>query len=71
VLVPAGALRKDGDKDVVFVLEGHRAQRRAVTPGGTSGDSRQLLAGVSPGESVIVDAPEGLRDGSAVREARP
>jgi RND family efflux transporter MFP subunit len=70
VLVPATALRKDGDQDVVFVLQGHRAQRRTVTVGGTSGDSRQLLAGVSPGESVIVDGPADLRDGAAVSEAR-
>src|SRR5579864_2627073 len=33
VLVPAAALRKDGDRDVVFVLKGHRAQRRTVTLG--------------------------------------
>jgi RND family efflux transporter MFP subunit len=71
VLVPATALRKEGDKDVVFVLEGNRAQRRAVTLGGTSGDSRQLLAGVNPGESVIVDGPAGLTDGTVVSEAKP
>jgi len=71
VLVPAAALRKDGDQDIVFVLQGRRAQRRVVTLGGPSGDSRQLLSGVSPGESVIVDAPADLRDGAAVSEARP
>jgi len=70
VLVPATALRKDGDQDVVFVLQGRRAQRRTVTVGGTSGDSRQLLAGVGPGESVIVEGPADLRDGAAVSEAR-
>ena len=46
------------------------AQRRTVTLGGTSGESRQLLAGVSPGESVIVDGTADLRDGAAVSEAR-
>jgi RND family efflux transporter MFP subunit len=71
VLVPTGAVRKDGDQDVVFVLQGHRAQRRVVTLGGTSGDSRQLLAGVSPGEAVIVEAPADLKDGAAVSEAKP
>jgi RND family efflux transporter MFP subunit len=70
VLVPAAALRKDGDQDIVFVLQGHRAQRRTVTLGGTSGESRQLLAGVSAGESVIVDGPADLRDGAAVIEAK-
>ena len=71
VLVPAAAVRKDGDKDVVFVLAGDRAQRRTVTLGGTSGDSRELLSGVTPGESVIVDGPAGLTDGAAVSEAKP
>jgi RND family efflux transporter MFP subunit len=70
VLVPATALRKDGDQDVVFVVAGHRAQRRTVTLGGTSGDSRQILAGVTAGESVIVDGPAGLSDGAAVSEAQ-
>ncbi len=71
VLVPAAAVRKDGDRDVVFVLQGQRVQRRSVTLGGTSGDARQLLAGVSAGEAVVVDGPADLRDGAAVREAKP
>lgn len=70
VLVPAGALRKDGNEDVVFVLKDRRAQRRAVTLGAASGDSRQVLAGLSPGESVIVDAPAGIRDDAAVTEIK-
>jgi RND family efflux transporter MFP subunit len=64
VLVPAAAIRKEGDQDVVFVLKERRAQRRKVTLGGAIGDSRQVLAGVSPGEAVIVEAPAGLKDGS-------
>jgi RND family efflux transporter MFP subunit len=71
VLVPAAALRKDGDQDVVFVVKDRRAQRRTVKLGGPSGDSRQVLAGLSAGETVVVDAPPGLRDGAAVTEARP
>ena len=70
VLVPAGALRRDGSEDVVYVLKDHRAQRRAVTPGAASGDSREVLAGLSPGESVIVDAPAGIGDGAAVTEIK-
>jgi len=71
VLVPAAAIRKEGDQDVVFVLKERRAQRRTVTLGGASGDSRQVLAGVSPGEAVIVEAPAGLKDDAAVRAAKP
>ncbi len=70
-LVPAGALRQDAGKDVLFLVRDGRAERRAVTLGGSLGDSRQVLAGVTAGDSVIVDAPEGLKDGDAVaaREA--
>jgi RND family efflux transporter MFP subunit len=71
VLVPAAALRKDGDQDVVFVVQGHRVQRRAVTLGGTSGDARQLLAGVSAGEAVVVEGPADLHDGATISEAKP
>jgi hypothetical protein len=42
-----------------------------VTLGGTIGDSRQVLAGVSPGEAVIVDAPAGLKDDAAATAAKP
>jgi len=55
----------------VFVLKAQRAQRRAVTLGGNVGDQRQVLGGVAAGESVIVDAPEGLKDGAVVAPAKP
>ncbi|HET7778120.1 MAG TPA: efflux RND transporter periplasmic adaptor subunit [Rudaea sp.] len=71
VLVPSAALRKDADKDIVFVLKEQKAQRRAVTLGGSVGDQRQVLGGVAAGETVIVDAPEGLKDGAAVALAKP
>jgi hypothetical protein len=71
VLVPSKALLRQGGKDVVFVLKGQKAQRRTVTLGGTVGDSRQVLDGVSAGESVIVDAPAELKDDAAVTVAKP
>jgi hypothetical protein len=52
------------------VLRNRHAERRVVSLGGTSGESRQLLSGVSPGEAVIIDAPAELKDGAAVTEAK-
>jgi len=69
VLVPAAAVRKDGERDIVFVLKEHNAQRRAVTLGGNVGESRQVLAGVAVGDAVITDAPPELKDGAAVKVA--
>ncbi len=66
VLVPSTALRRDGDKDVLFVVKDGKAQRRVVALGATFGSSRQVESGVSPGESVIVDAPEDLKDDAPV-----
>jgi RND family efflux transporter MFP subunit len=71
VLVPTAALRKEGDKDVVFAVKDGKAQRRTVTLGGSFGNSRQVESGVSPGEAVIVDAPAELKDDAAVSAASP
>jgi RND family efflux transporter MFP subunit len=71
VLLPGAALRKDGNQDVVFVLQDGRARRRAVQLGGGGGGAlRQVLTGVRPGEVVIIDAPADLADGAAVSESR-
>jgi hypothetical protein len=66
VLVPAAAIRQDEGKDIVFLMSDGVAERRAVTLGGTMGDSRQVQAGVAAGDRVIVEAPANLRDGDAV-----
>jgi RND family efflux transporter MFP subunit len=71
VLVPAAALRREGDKDILFVMKDQRAQRRTVKLGGAFGNSRQVESGVSPGEAVIVDAPAELQDDAAVGAASP
>ena len=67
--LPAAALRKDGEQDIVFVVHDGKAERRAVRLGGNLGDDRQVLAGVSAGETVITEAPAMLKDGDAVRAA--
>ena len=66
-LVPAASIRQDDGKDVIFLLRDGRAERRAVSLGGTLGDSRQVQAGVTAGDTVIVDPPAGLHDGDAVK----
>ena len=66
LLVPSASIRQDDGKDVVFLLREGHAERRAVSLGGTLGDSRQVQAGVSAADVVIVDAPNNLKDGDAV-----
>jgi len=70
VVVPSSALRRDGEEDVVFVVQDRRAQRRAVTLGAPSGSNRQVLSGVSPGEEVILDPPPTLKEDTPVQVAK-
>ena len=70
VLVPTSAVRSDGDHQVVFVVKERRAEARSVRAGGTVGSSRQIESGVAAGESVIVEPPAELKDGSPVTVAK-
>jgi len=67
VLVPKSAMQSQDGRDVVFVVQHGRAERRAVTVIDTQGDDSVLSAGVSAGESVVADPPAGLIDGMPVR----
>jgi RND family efflux transporter MFP subunit len=69
VLVPAEAVRPDGDQAVVFVYADGKVERRRVTSGQTFGADRQVVSGLRPGERVVVSPPDSLQDGSAVRLA--
>jgi RND family efflux transporter MFP subunit len=69
VLVPKSAVRQDAGHDAVMVVQGGRAERRAVTVSGSTDTESALSAGLAPGERVVVDGPKDLPDGATVREA--
>ncbi|HKI05762.1 MAG TPA: efflux RND transporter periplasmic adaptor subunit [Thermoanaerobaculia bacterium] len=66
VVIPRAAVRKDGDKDVVFVVQGDRAERRAVGLAAGSGDEAVVTSGIAAGERVVTEGPADLKDGAAV-----
>ena len=70
VMVPKSAVQSRDGRDVVFVVQNGRAERRAVTVTDTQNDDAVLSAGVSAGESVVVDPPAGLADGTAVKKKK-
>lgn len=71
VLVPKTAIRQEGGRDVVLVVQNDVVERRAVTVGGPSGDDVVLTAGVAGGQRVVVDGPKDLAEGAKVREKKP
>ena len=68
--VPTTAVRREGGQPYVFLATGGRASRRTVQVGRTSGADVEVRSGLSAGDRVIVGAPEGLADGSAIEEGR-
>ncbi len=67
VLIPANAIRVQGDKNIVFVVNDERAHARQVTLGQTYADLRQVLNGLQANEKVIIKPPADLTDGARVQ----
>jgi membrane fusion protein (multidrug efflux system) len=68
VVVPRDAVLVDQDgQSVVFVVNDGHGQQRVVRVGIEEGSRVQVLAGLAPGDTVVVAGQEGLRDGAPLR----
>ena len=65
--VPVTALFREDHRWMVFVREEGEAQRREVKPGHRAGLQVEILDGLQPGEVVVLNPPERLRDGIALK----
>jgi hypothetical protein len=68
--IPKSAVRTDGGASFVFLVRDGRVERRAVSLGSDRGTDVAILAGVSPGDSLIVKGPDNLHDGDKVEIRR-
>ncbi len=64
--IPKGAVRSDSNASFVFLVRDGKVERRAVSLGMDRGTDVAILAGVSPGDSLVVKGPESLHDGDKV-----
>ena len=64
--IPKGAVRSDANASFVFLVRDGRVQRRAVSLGMDRGTDVAILAGVTPGDSLVVKGPESLHDGDKI-----
>ena len=60
--VPKEAVQRDNNRDIAWVVKDGRAERRAITVG----NGNTITAGLTAGETVILNPPEKLTDGVAV-----
>jgi HlyD family secretion protein len=68
VTTPTSSLFRRSQGWAVFVVEGGRARLRAVTVGQRNGAAAEVVAGLKPGERVIVYPPDSVADGVRVTE---
>src|SRR5437764_7108921 len=64
--IPKSAVRSDSSASFVYLLHDGKVERRAVSLGTDRGTEVAVLAGVTPGDSVVVKGPESLHDGDKV-----
>jgi RND family efflux transporter MFP subunit len=64
--VPREAVRRIDGNDVVWVVRDGKAERRAVTVADSNNGAAAVTAGLSNGETVVLNAPPDLTDGAAV-----
>jgi len=64
--VPKTAIRTDAGTSFVFLVRDGKVERRAISVGMDRGTDVAILAGVLPGDSLVVKGPENLRDGDKV-----
>jgi len=71
IVIPKSALRQQEGRDIVWVAQGGHVERRAVKIALTGDETATIQAGLSAGESVVVEGPGNLSEGMQITEAKP
>jgi RND family efflux transporter MFP subunit len=72
VVVPAAAVVQEGSESYLFTVDAKGiAHRRKVGIGIVAGDSAEVVAGLRPGEPVVIEGQNALPDGAATIPATP
>jgi RND family efflux transporter MFP subunit len=65
-IVAKAAVHTEDGRPVVFLVKERTLERRAVTLGAERGSDVEIMAGVAPGDMLVVRGAEGLREGQTV-----
>lgn len=77
VTIPSAAVQRGRNGDFVFVVElgktqsDSKVEMRPVKTGVAEGETVAIASGLQPGEVVVVDGADKLRDGSKVKPIEP
>ena len=65
-IIPQAAVRGAGAEPYVFTVHDGKIERRAVTLGKTISHDVEVMAGVNPGDELVLGGPGDLQDGMKV-----
>lgn len=65
--VPASAVVRRGQMEIVFAVENQHAHLHLVKTGRQVNDETEILSGVDAGDAVVIENPQQLVDGQPVR----
>ncbi len=67
ISVPAGALFRNGDSWVAFLVRGHRAHLIPVKLGLSNGLQTEIVEGLKEGDNIVLHPSDRLTDGSRIK----
>jgi RND family efflux transporter MFP subunit len=67
LFVPPQALVHRGQLEILFIAADGKAQMRLVRTGKQAAQGIEILAGLTPGEAVVVEGAANLRDGQPLQ----
>ena len=70
LFIPRSALLPYGQMERIFIVKDGRAGLRLVRTGAVEGDRVEILAGLSPGDEVVITGTKGLTDGQPITTTR-
>jgi RND family efflux transporter MFP subunit len=65
-IIPKAAVHSDGGKQIVYLVRDQKLERRAVSLGAERGNDIEILAGLAPGDKLVVSGAEKLHEGQTV-----
>jgi multidrug efflux system membrane fusion protein len=66
-IIPGAAIQRGAQGTFVYIVKpDHTAALRTVKLGATEGDNVEIAAGVAPGDMLVVEGTDRLRDGASV-----
>ncbi len=69
LVIPASAVRQNGDRSIVWVLRDERVERRAIRVGRVQQDEATVASGLNLGEVIVINPPNGIAEGITAKAA--